>query len=445
MKNVSTFSDDASALPPGSGPARTVRSLGGFGRRLLGGAALAALLATGSVAAKADESNAELAAEIHALKAQLYHLENRVEKQRVQIHAVQVKANTYQANAAAPYEPPVPWDKKFHLNASPSPPAASSPWKVFTVRMTRVAISARFRQHPEQHQYPAHSNEIRGTARQSRFSLLVQGNYDPDTLISGYGEFDFLGAGVTANSTESNSYQPRVRHLYATIDWAGEGLHLLAGQTWSLITMNQKGITPRNEDIPADDRCAIRRWLRLVADAAIAPRQELRRQLLARRVGRTAADLARLAQAPTPVSIPRFPPTAVGATMATCSQVTSGGSGVLNSTNKYSLNHIPDFVLKAAYEGNFDGHAVHIEGFGLYTDLYDYATVGTPATGIVGAHNDTTGWGCWAAALPSPPSALGRCAGFCHDWPRYRAATVLRSFRLRRSTRTARSTLCRNS
>ncbi|MEJ0052142.1 MAG: hypothetical protein WDN02_13190 [Methylovirgula sp.] len=393
MKNVSTFSDDASALPPGSGPARTVRSLGGFGRRLLGGAALAALLVTGSVAAQADESNAELAAEIHALKAQLYHLENRVEKQRVQIHAVQVKANTYQANAAAPYEPPVPWDKKFHMNGITITPGGFLAMEgVYRTHDTGGDFSPAFGSFPNSTNIPAHSNEIRGTARQSRFSLLVQGNYDPDTLISGYGEFDFLGAGVTANSTESNSYQPRVRHLYATIDWAGEGLHLLAGQTWSLITMNQKGITPRNEDIPLTIDA------QYVAGFAWLRTPQLR---LVKNFGDNfwLAASAELPQTGTPCTggntgvNTAIPPTAVGATMATCSQVTSGGSGLLNSTNKYSLNHIPDFVLKAAYEGNFDGHAVHVEGFGLYTDLYDYATVGTPATGIVGAHNDTTGWG----------------------------------------------------
>ncbi len=62
---------------------------------------------------------------------------------------------------------------------------------------------------------------------------------------------DFLGAATTANSNESNSYNPRIRHLYTTVDWDALGLHLLAGQTWSLVTLNDKGITPRNEVSPA--------------------------------------------------------------------------------------------------------------------------------------------------------------------------------------------------
>ncbi|MHB0990501.1 MAG: hypothetical protein ACYC0M_04395 [Burkholderiales bacterium] len=93
-------------------------------------------------------------------------------------------------------------------------------------------------------------SEFRGTERQSRFSLLVDGNVDPDTIISGYYELDFLGAAPTANANESNSYQPRTRHVYANIDWMASGWHVLAGQTWSLATLNTHGITPRMEEIP---------------------------------------------------------------------------------------------------------------------------------------------------------------------------------------------------
>ncbi len=84
----------------------------------------------------------------------------------------------------------------------------------------------------------SHTNEFRFSARQSRFSLLVQGDVDPATHLAGYGELDFLGAAQTANSNESNSYQPRARHLYLTADQDFFGAHLLAGQTWSLATMN---------------------------------------------------------------------------------------------------------------------------------------------------------------------------------------------------------------
>ena len=96
----------------------------------------------------------------------------------------------------------------------------------------------------------SHSGEFRFSARQSRFSLLTQGDVDPVTHLAGYGEFDLLGAAQTANSNESNSFTPRIRHLYLTADSDFWGAHLLAGQEWSLATMNTKIIMPRQEDIP---------------------------------------------------------------------------------------------------------------------------------------------------------------------------------------------------
>jgi len=95
-----------------------------------------------------------------------------------------------------------------------------------------------------------HVNEFRGTARQSRLSILAQGNLDPTTVLSAWYEMDFLGAAPTANSNESNSYNPRIRNVYATIDKTDLGLHVLAGQNWSLATLNRVGITPRTEVAP---------------------------------------------------------------------------------------------------------------------------------------------------------------------------------------------------
>lgn len=377
---------------PCAAAARAAVRRRGFGRQLLSGAALAALVTTGSVAAKADDSNAELAAEIHALRAQLRHLEARVDKHSVQIHAVQVKTTSYQATAPGAYEPPVPWDKKFHLDGITITPGGFIAMEgVYRTRDTGGIFSPSFGSLPGYWNPLAHNNEIRGSAQQSRFSLLVQGNYNPDTLISGYGEFDFLGASTTANSTESNSYTPRIRHLYTTIDWAGEGLHLLAGQTWSLVTLNQKGITPRNEDIP------------LTIDGMYVSGFTWARQPQIRLVkdfgnGFWVAASAETPQTGTPCSGGNATgatpgPTTAGVYSVWCSTTTGGGTSAYNTQYKYSLNHIPDFVAKAAYEGNIAGHSLHVEGFGLYTDLYDYAEYTGPGGYLYGNHNDTAGWG----------------------------------------------------
>jgi hypothetical protein len=60
-------------------------------------------------------------------------------------------------------------------------------------------------------------SEFRGTARNSEFSLLVQGTAG-STNLKGYVEADFLGAAPTANYVESNSWTPRLRQLWLQLD-----------------------------------------------------------------------------------------------------------------------------------------------------------------------------------------------------------------------------------
>src|SRR5262252_9025874 len=76
-------------------------------------------------------------------------------------------------------------------------------------------------------------HEFHGSARQSRISLLIEGNIDPYQKLSGFYESDFLGVGNTSNYNQSNSWAPRLRHAYFTYDntgWGGWGFHILAGQ-----------------------------------------------------------------------------------------------------------------------------------------------------------------------------------------------------------------------
>ena len=93
-------------------------------------------------------------------------------------------------------------------------------------------------------------HEFHGSARQSRLSLLAEGTIDPAQKVAGYYEMDFLGVGVTSNYNQSNSWAPRLRHGYFTYDNSDWGFHLLAGQSWSMLTQNSVGITPRKENIP---------------------------------------------------------------------------------------------------------------------------------------------------------------------------------------------------
>ena len=67
-------------------------------------------------------------------------------------------------------------------------------------------------------------NELRFSAQQSRIALKASGDIDPTRHVKGYYEMDFLGAALTANSRESNSYTPRIRQAYFAYDddnWHG--------------------------------------------------------------------------------------------------------------------------------------------------------------------------------------------------------------------------------
>jgi hypothetical protein len=123
---------------------------------------------------------------------------------------------------------------------------------VYRTNNTASDIGTSFNKLPFPNSVGYGMSEFRGTERQSRFSLLAKGDVDSNTHLSGYYELDFLGTTPTSNANESNSYAPRTRHVYMNVDWDDSGFHLLAGQTWSLVTMNAKGITPRNEYIAPD-------------------------------------------------------------------------------------------------------------------------------------------------------------------------------------------------
>ena len=93
-------------------------------------------------------------------------------------------------------------------------------------------------------------SEFRGTERQSRISIEAKANVNPDVVATGYYEMDFLAAPGTANPNQSNSFSPRTRHVYANIDWLNSGFHLLAGQTWSLATLQTEGLDAKHHWTP---------------------------------------------------------------------------------------------------------------------------------------------------------------------------------------------------
>ncbi|TWB36524.1 hypothetical protein [Nitrospirillum pindoramense] len=210
--------------------------------------------------------------------------------------------------------------------------------------------------------------EFRGTARQSRVTMLAESDVGPDTHLGAYFESDFLGVGTSSNSGQSNSYVPRLRQGYLTADWKDTGWHLLAGQSFSLVTTNKSGIDPRTEALPMgpDAQYAAgfdwtRNWgLRVVKDWN-------RHYWLGVALESPQASIS-------------------GSTALVPNSNTNPGGSLLNSTANYSTDIAPDLIVKAVAEPGWG----HYEVFGLAREFQSRAA---------GQNYTETGFGFGAAAI----------------------------------------------
>jgi len=257
-------------------------------------------------------------------------------------------------------------------------------------------------------------HEFHGTARQSRISLLVEGNIDPYQKLSGYYESDFLGVGQTSNYNQSNSWAPRLRHAYFTYDntgWGGWGFHILAGQTWSLATQNQVDMTPRKENIP------------LTIDANYVVGFNYLRQWQIRGVVDVAPGISLGASAENPATIflgsTATAPLGTGGAFASGGIVngqvvnfvnTGGGGDFLQGVN-VTTDQAPDIIEKAAFDPGWG----HYEVFGLqrfFSDNVLRCAVGACVAGsttMVGTADNKTTFGAGVGGsvlLPLIPKYL---------------------------------------
>ena len=248
-------------------------------------------------------------------------------------------------------------------------------------------IGSTFSAIPYSNNAVGNTRELRFTARQSRLSALVQGDVDPYTHLGFYGEFDFQAAAQTANSTETNSYNPRIRNLYGSIDWDNPGVHLMAGQNWSLVTLNSKGITPRNEVLPPtiDSQYVVGyTWAR-------QPQIRLTKDFdktfwIAVSAENPQTTFYTGANGLPAGTVVTYNAQGANSVASPGGAVTSGsGFSGFNSVNTLSLNHIPDVVAKVAYEPMVAERNLHLEVYGLYRSFYErlnYKNADKSGTGV---------------------------------------------------------------
>jgi hypothetical protein len=378
----------------------------------------------------AASADSQLADQVKELKAQVEALTATVQQQaaaqqQTQAQAAASQAQAEQASTAAHAAQAkldmqieqIPGAVQTAVAAQPAPTLDKLKYKGISLTLGGFAeaagiyrsktlesdISSSFAKIPFENSPLSQIKELRGTARQSRVSFLAQGDVNQATHASFYGEFDFQGAAQTANSNESNSYNPRIRNLYGAMDWDYWGLHLLAGQNWSLVTLNSKGITPRNEVPPP------------VIDAQYVPGFSWTRQPQIRLTKDfddkqfwLAASLENPQSTFTGTAGNALPTGVSVADLATGNATINGAPNVaaafsgFNSVNTTSFNRTPDVILKAAWEPYIGvARPLHVEAFGIYRDFYDQITVTAANTqGLTpGVHEaDVTGGG-WGAAV----------------------------------------------
>jgi hypothetical protein len=334
-----------------------------------------------------SQVKSDLAARDRALKA----VQEQSAKNAAQAAATQA-VTTAPAAAAAPPMPPGQF-KVGALTVTLGGFAAVE--GIYRSRNEAASIDSSFGGIPLSNSPNNHIGEFRQTAQQSRFSLLTEGNLDPVQKLTGYFETDFLSAGSSSNSNESNSYTLRVRQFWGNYDNAAWGLHVLGGQAWSLATMYKNGLTPRQESVP------------LTIDAQYVVGFNWARQAEVRVV----KDFGGIFSAGLSLEEPQTTFNgAAGPNCLTGAAAGTGGGGTLNyaacggpnvnSIQSYSNNLAPDIIAKIVADPGFG----HYELYGLLRFIdgrVSYAATGT------GSNHSTTGEGIGGGMiLPLLPGKL---------------------------------------
>ena len=241
-----------------------------------------------------------------------------------------------------------------------------------------------------------HEGELVFSARLTRLTGLATAEPDENTRLRSYLSIDFPGAAPTANSNESNSWTPRLREAWVSYDRSDWGFEVLAGQAWSLLTMNRVGMDPLNVNPPQ------------TIDPNYVPGFTYARQAQLRLTESFLHDQYHVA-----LSVEN-PETLYGGTTpvipGSTINITNPGTGVdgntgvssvpavaagaaasaVTGTPVYSNNFAPDVIVKATA----DYDIAHLEAFGIGRVFNDRVSqLGT------GQNNTEIGGGGGAAAL----------------------------------------------
>jgi hypothetical protein len=261
---------------------------------------------------------------------------------------------------------------------------------VFRNKAEASDISSSFNSIPFSGNSGGQTTEFNASARQSRLNLTIEGKLASVKLTS-FTEIDFLGAGITSNNNESNSYVPRLRQAWGQAKF-DNGWTITGGQQWSLITENRHAIDnllgPGRiaEAVPLDIDPQYTAGFSWARQESFRVTKNFGPLTLGASV-EGSATTATVHGNPTittlstvsgnqslttlPVSgIPVIETPTLTTTVFNNFLIGAPGlsSGLFNPTGTYAYNKTPDFVFKAALDPGAWGH---FEVFGLVSEFRD--------------------------------------------------------------------------
>jgi hypothetical protein len=359
---------------------RSVPRHGGRGRPT----AVAAAVATALGVFLAPDSMAQnaSASDVQELKAEMQRLQHKIDQLEAQQTQQQEAPQTTPAPAAAPVPPKTSGAPVVHAGpVTLTFGGFTALESVYRNKNETADIGSNYNSAiPYAYQANAHISEFRESARQSRFSLLAQGPKEGGWSGEGYLESDFLSAGASSNSAESNSYTLRMRHFYGVLRNSDMDWYLLAGQNWSLVTLyGSAQLNPRSERIPQTIDA------QYVAGFNWTRNPQLR---FVKSFGKVWSFGVSVESPQTSfytgcsgVATPA--PTGCGSPPSNL--ITNTGGSLLSNQANYSIDFAPDVVAKIAFDPGWG----HYEVYGLGRGFRDRS----PA-GAAGANNTT-----WAGSV----------------------------------------------
>lgn len=276
---------------------------------------------------------------------------------------LQTVQDAQKQTAAKLEHPDAIYFKGVTLSPSGSYLAAETVWRSAA---TGAGLATPFSGIPLQAAGAAHLSEFFATAQQSRIALLAEGK-TPNFTMRGYYEADFLSAGSSSNSNQSNSYTLRQRQLWAqasTKKWMVTG-----GQMWSLATEYK----PDSQLAPGKEN----------APQTIDPNYNTGFNWERQYGFRASMNFPYNTTFAVAVENPEL--LNLGGTVPTFLLTGGPGGNNLNSGANYTFNYAPDLIAKAAADPKFGGH-YEIYGIARFFHWRTYTSLTAP----VNAYNDAT-------------------------------------------------------